>query len=71
MMLNRTGPAVRVPPIDRQSRLVRTGRLHVDGARVRPTRGPHLLLLLLLLLLCVCVCVGGWVGGCVRACVRP
>ena len=52
MMLNRTGPAVRVPPINRRIRLVGAGRHHGDGARVRPTRGPHLLPLL-----SVCMCV--------------
>ena len=51
MMLHRTGPAVRVPLIDRRSRSVRAGRHHGDVERVCPTRGPHLLLLLLL---CAC-----------------
>ena len=44
MMLNQTGPTVRVPLIDRRSRSVGAGWHHGDGARVRPTGGPHLLL---------------------------
>ena len=57
MMLNRTGPVVRVPLIDRRSRSVGAGRHLGVGERVRPTRGPHLLLLLLLCC-CVVLCCG-------------
>ena len=69
MMLHRTGPAVRVPLIDRRSRSVRSGRHHGDGECVRPAGGPHLLLLLLLPM-CVCACVCVCVCLCVCVCVR-
>ena len=71
MMPNQTGPAVRVPLIDRRSRSVGAGRRHGDGARVRPPGGPHLLLLLLLCVNFVCACVHVCVSVCVglRVCV--
>ena len=52
MMLNLTGPAVRVPLINRRSRSVGAphgaGRHHGVGEQVHPTGGSHLLLLVLL-----------------------